>query len=175
MTCSATCTVGVIALLVSTIGAPLSAAVEPPNPKDLTQGTWTLNLSKSKFCGTPPRGGGRVIEDVGWGMIAVTQMSVNASGLPSGDRVSYVLRYDGEKYPSTINGPANESITWKLVNPRRVEFAHWSKQDKITSEYVRTVTDDGQTMTQTTKRVGQECMDSQVFDRTAAAPRASRP
>src|SRR5262245_37214948 len=92
---------GLIACLLTT-GALVSAAVEPPNPKDLTQGTWELNLQKSKFCptnarggpATPPRGGARIISDVGWGLIAVQQISVNERGERAGEgRISYVYKY----------------------------------------------------------------------------------
>lgn len=139
-------------------------AADPPNAKDMTLGSWTLDVSKSKYCGpNTPKGGGRVITDAGWGMIAVVQKGFDQKGQPTESR--YVLRYDGQKYPSTIDRPANESITWKQIDPRRVEFTHWSKEDKATAEYVRTVSADGQTMTQTVKRPGQECVESQVYNR----------
>src|SRR5262245_40816358 len=60
-------------LMVAAVASRPRAAVEPPNAKDLTQGTWELNVAKSKFCGgNAPRGGGRLIEEVGFGMIAVS-------------------------------------------------------------------------------------------------------
>jgi hypothetical protein len=139
------------------------AAVAPPNPKDLTQGTWELNLAKSKFCEPAPQKSTREIIDAGWGLIVVHWTGIDAAG-KSMD-VRYVWRYDGAKYPAEINKPADESISWKLVNPSRVEFTHWSKSDKVTSTYVRTVSADGQTMTQTGKFVGKPCETSQVFDR----------
>jgi hypothetical protein len=139
------------------------AAVDPPNAKDLTQGNWELNLTKSKFCNAAPQKGARQIFDSGWGLIVVEQTGVNAKGESTVGR--YVYRYDGDKYPDNITRPAREAITWKQVGADRVEFVHWDKQDKLTSEYVRTVTADGQSMTQTGKFVGRECIDSQVFDR----------
>lgn len=177
---AAACAIGVAVLLILATGAVLRAAVEPPNPKDLTQGTWELNLQKSKYCPTnarggparPSRGGARVISDLGWGMIAVQQIGVNEKGERTGEnRISYVLRYDGQKYPAGLNGPSAEGIAWKLVNPRRVEFAHYTKDGTITAEYVRTVTEDGQEMTQTTKFPARECVDYQVFDRKPDGPR----
>lgn len=180
MSKAAACAGAAALLLVLASGPVLRAAVEPPNPQDLTQGTWELNLQKSKFCptngqgrpATPSRGGGRVISDLGWGMIAVQQIGVNEKGERTGEnRISYVLRYDGKKYPAGLAGPSAEGIAWKLVNPRRVEFAHYNKENKVMSEYVRTVTEDGQEMTQTTKFPGRECLDSQVFDRKPDAPR----
>lgn len=139
------------------------AAVDPPNPKDLTQGNWELNLAKSKFCNAAPQKGARQIFDAGWGMVVVEQSGVNAKGEPTSGR--YVYRYDGGKYPDNITRPAREAIVWKQVSPVRVEFVHYDKEDKKTSEYVRTVAANGQEMTQTGKFVGRECIDSQVFDR----------
>ena len=140
-------------------------AVEPPNPKDLTQGTWELNPAKSKFCNpaAAPKKGGRHPFDAGWGLIVFEQSGVNAEGKETSGR--YVGRYDGDKYPDIATGPAKEAITWKLVNPGRVEFTHWSKDDKKTSDYVRTVSADGQTMTQHAKFVGRDCEEDQVFER----------
>ena len=112
--------------------ATAAAAVEPPNPKDLTQGVWELDLAKSKFCKPKPRSGRREILDTGWGLIAVHWTGADAAGKPID--VRYVWRYDGEKYPATIMEPANEAISWKLVNPSRVEFVHWSKDNKKTEE-----------------------------------------
>lgn len=139
-------------------------AVEPPNPKDLTQGTWELNPAKSKFCNpaAAPKKGGRHIFDAGWGLIVFEQSGVNAEGKETSGR--YVGRY-GTTYPDIATGPAKEAITWKLVNPGRVEFTHWSKDDKKTSDYVRTVSADGQTMTQHAKFVGRDCEEAPVFER----------
>ena len=140
-----------------------SRAVEPPNPKDLTQGKWELNVAKSKFCGAAPKKSERVIVDAGWGLIYTTWTGVDADGNPV--LIHYVARYDGDKYPAGLDRPAKESNPWKVVNPNRPEFVPWSKDDKMTSSYVRTVSTDGQTMTQSAKFVGQDCEESQVFER----------
>ena len=150
-------------LCVTLVTSHARAEVTPPNPKDLTQGTWELNVAKSSFCGTAPKKANRVILDAGWGLIATEWETVHADGRTTVSR--YVARYDGQKYPSTIQRPATEAITWKLVTPHRLEFVHWSKDDKITSEYVRTVTPDGQSMTQQAKWVDRTCQETQVFDR----------
>jgi hypothetical protein len=147
----------------------LAHASAPPNPKDLTQGVWELDLAKSKFCKPAPQKSRREIFDAGWGMMVVHWTGVDAKGKAMETR--YVWRYDGEKYPATIDGPASEAISWKLVSPSRVEFIHWSKDDKITEELVRTVSSDAQEMTQTRKYLGAkadgkaECVDTQVFRR----------
>jgi hypothetical protein len=143
---------------------PAAAAVDPPNPKDLTHGNWELQVAKSKFCGLAAQKSTRHIFEAGWGLISVIWESIGADGKPTTSR--YVYRYDGQKYPSNSDRVAAEAITWKLVNPRRVEFVHWSKDDKVTSEYVRTVSEDGQTMTQSAKFISPApCEESQVFER----------
>lgn len=155
------------ALTTAVIAAGLSLpaqAVEPPNPEDWTQGVWEMDPAKSKFCKPTPKKSRREIIDVGWGLISVHWTGIDAEGKPVDAR--YVWRYDGQKYPADIKKPAREAISWKLVNPRRVEFVHWSKDDKLTEELVRTVSEDGQWMTQTRKYLGgAECVDVQVFKR----------
>jgi hypothetical protein len=141
-----------------------SVAAEPPNKNDLTQGNWELVHEKSTFCKPVPQKSRREIIDAGWGLISVYWTGVDFDGKEMSTR--YVYRYDGDKYPSTITEPAEESITWKLVNPSRVEFIHWSKDNEITEELVRTVSSDGQEMTQSRKYLEAEnCVDIQVFRR----------
>jgi hypothetical protein len=67
------------------------AAVEPPNPKDLTQGKWELNLAKSKFCRTAPQKSSRYIFDAGWGLIVFEQSGVDATGKPT--RPARMIRF----------------------------------------------------------------------------------
>jgi hypothetical protein len=159
----ATAAVGVAVLA----GAGSSqAAVTPPNAKDLTIGKWELNLAKSKFCGPAPQKSARNIYEAGWGLVVTEQTGINAQGKPT--KGGYVARYDGEKYPANMAPDSREAIIWKLVNPHRLEFTHWNKQDKITATYVRVVSDDGQTMTQTGKAVSRpNCDEVQVFERQA--------
>ena len=155
-------TVIISAALMSAAGVA-AAAVTPTNPKDLTMGRWELNVAKSKFCNTPPKAGGRWIFDAGWGLLVFEQSGINAEGKPTSGR--YVGRYDGDKWPDIATGPAKESMVWKQISPSRVEFAHYDKQDKMTSQYYRVVSADGQQMTQHGKFVGRDCEEDQVFDR----------
>ena len=144
----------------------VSAAVEAPNPKDLTVGKWELKLAQSKFCKDAPQRSAREIVDAGWGLMSVHWTGVDAKGAPIDIR--YVWRFDGKKYPDDIVNTSDVAIIWKRVSPSRVEFADWSKDNKKTAESVRIVSDDGQTMTQTTKhldRPDQSCQDVQVFER----------
>jgi len=157
------CAIGLAALF----AAGASHAAQPPNPKDLTQGKWDLDLKKSKFCRPAPKSAKRNIFDAGWGLMVVHWTGTDHEGKPVDSR--YVWRYDGDKYPATIDrpdDPRREAISWKLVSPSRVEFVHWSKENKITEELVRTVSADGQEMTQSRKYLGgAECVDIQVFRR----------
>jgi hypothetical protein len=149
------------------------AAVNPPNPMDLTQGSWEVDMAKAKYCGgqsqgqAAPKVSRRHIYDAGFGLIVVHWTGTQANGKPFD--VRYVYRYDGEKYPASIDEPdANESIVWKLVDPHHVEFTHYSKDNKITQQLSRTVSDDGQTMTQTTRYTDRPgCEEVQVFNRIA--------
>jgi len=154
-------------LLAALLVGGTSQGAEPPNPKDLTQGRWEMDLKKSKFCRPTPQSSKRHIYDAGWGLMVVHWTGVDHQGKPVDAR--YVWRYDGEKYPASIDGPdtANrEAISWKLVNPSRVEFVHWSKDGKLTEELFRTVSADGQEMTQSRKYLGgADCVDVQVFKR----------
>jgi hypothetical protein len=154
------------AILAACLGMNAALAAEPPNPADLTQGIWEMDPVKSKFCKPAPQKSRREIFDAGWGLISAHWTGIDAKGNPVDAR--YVWRYDGAKYPADIKKPAAEAISWKLVNPHRVEFVHWSKDGRITEELVREVSKDGQEMTQTRKYLGAaECADVQVFRRQA--------
>jgi hypothetical protein len=160
-------------VLAATAVAPLGfaqvgIAVQPPNARDLTLGKWELQVSKSHFCTDAPQKSARDNIDAGWGVVSVLWTGVDAKGNPI--NVRYVYRLDGQKYPSDITKPSGVAISWIMVNPSRVEFVDWSKDDKKIAENVRTVSADGQTMTQTTKYVPgeggkKECVDTQIFER----------
>jgi hypothetical protein len=161
----------IVGVLVGALTSGSSWAADPPNPKDLTQGNWQADFSRSKYCEGQsqgqrvPRVSRRQIIDAGWGLISVHWTGIDADGKPMDIR--YVYRYDGQKYPADLGDtPAKESITWKLVNPHRVEFVHRSKGDKVTQRLTRTVSEDGQTMTQTTRYTNRPgCEEVQVFER----------
>lgn len=156
-----------IVTAVLALAAVSVCATEPPNKRDLSQGTWILQPDKSNFCGLEtPKQSIREIVEAGWGLVSVHWTGLHSNGSPF--ETWYVYRYDGENYPADIGKPANESITWKLVSPSRVEFTHWSKDGKVTQRLARIISDNGQLMTQTTRYVGHKpegCVVSQVFIR----------
>lgn len=147
------------------LGTGHALATDPPSKNDFSQGKWVLKPDKSNFCGRAvPQKSVREIVDSGWGLISVHWTGVQADG--SSFETWYVYRYDGQNYPAGIGKPASESITWKLVNPHRVEFTHWSKEGRVTQQLARIVSSDGQTMTQTTRYISEKstgCVVSQVF------------
>jgi hypothetical protein len=154
----------VVALLLASNSSVSASNIRPPNQADWTQGIWEMVSDESAFCKPTPRVSIRQIIDVGWGMISVHWTGIDASGNPIDSR--YVYRYDGDRYPANIQKPATESISWKLVNPKRVDFFHWSKDGRMTEELSREVSDDGQKMTQLRRYLGgSECVDKQVFRR----------
>ena len=140
-----------------------SWAAEPPNPKDLMEGNWVLKVDQSKFCKDAPKQSAREIVDAGWGLVVTHWTGIDAKGVPID--IWYVARLDGTKYPADIMKPSPVAISWKLVSPRQVDFIDWSKDNKTIATNVRTVSEDGQTMTQKTKLTGQTCEDVQVFAR----------
>jgi hypothetical protein len=162
--------IGLIVCAVALVGlsvARSSHAVEPPNAKDLVVGDWALELDRSKFCNPAeaPKQAFRKIVDEGYGMVSVHWTGIDASGAPIDRR--YVYFNDGRKVPAgEFNGVAlksKESMTFHLVNPHRLVWEHWSPTNKLTSSYVREVSADGQTMTQTDKLMNRPgCVDVQV-------------
>lgn len=158
------------AVMLDLTAARVSLAVEPSNPKDLIVGDWALQLDKSKFCdpARAPKQDFRKIRDEGYGMVSVHWIGIDAGGKPL-DRL-YVYFNDGTKVPAgEFRGTpleSKESMTFHLINAHRVVWEHWSKDNKLTSSWVREVSADGQTMTQTAKLVNRpECVDIQIFRR----------
>jgi hypothetical protein len=148
----------------------VSHAVEPPNPKDLIVGDWAIELDKSKFCNPAeaPKQAFRKIADEGYGMVSVHWTGIDASGAPIDRR--YVYFNDGRKVPAgefnEVPLKSKESMTFHLVNPHRVVWEHWAPDNKLTSTYVREISADGQTMTQTDKLMNRPgCVDVQVYRR----------
>lgn len=148
----------------------VSLAAEPPNPKDLTIGDWALQLDKSKFCdpAQTPRQSLRKIMDEGYGMVSVHWTGIAADGTPV-DRL-YVYYNDGHRVPAgEFRGTplsSKESMTFHLINPHRLVWEHWSPDNKLTGTWVREVSADGQTMTQTDKLVNRPgCVDVEVYRR----------
>jgi hypothetical protein len=147
-----------------------SRAAEPPNPKDLMIGDWALQLDKSKFCDAArtPKQSLRKVRDEGYGMISVHWTGMEADGTPI-NRM-YVYFNNGTKVPAGEFRETplkdKESMTFHLINPHRLVWEHWSADNKLTGNWVREVSADGQTMTQTDKLLNRPgCVDVEVYQR----------
>ena len=162
--------VSVVVSVSAAVNFGIAWAAEPA-AKDNEVGKWELQLSKSHFCNpaAAPQKSTRDIFDAGGGVLFIHWTGADPKGKPVDIR--YVLRYDGKKYafPSDVADPA-VYISWKRVSPSEVAFIDWSKDGKKVAENTRTVSSDGNTMTQSTTAVdasGQKaaCTDKQVFER----------
>jgi len=150
----------VLAMFIST--SALSQTVDP------AIGVWKLNLARSKYDPGPPqtREETRTIEDRGCGTILMTAERINLKGERT--IIQYVAKYDGKDYPKMILGAKTiSSVSLKAIDPYTVEGTE--KEDgKVTTKYTRTVSSDGNTMTQSmesTNAQGQKIRRILVFER----------
>lgn len=140
-----------------------AAEVDPPDADDLMVGEWVVQPHQSQFCKDAPEQSVRQIADMGWGLLETHWTGLDHKGAPVD--VCYVSRFDGLKYPGNILKRVYFATSWKFVNPHRIEFEDWSKDNKVIGWGVRTISKDGQTMTQTVKVPGKACVEVQVFAR----------
>lgn len=153
---------GLLVTLVAALavtGLPRTAAAQ--TPKGL-EGTWTLDLAKSKFSPGP------------------APKSLTVTYTPQGDALKIVVdatpaegpaqhwemtpKYDGKEYPVTGN-PNADTISVKVVNERRV-VSTLKKDGKVTATNTRTLSADGKTLTIAVKGTtpdGKPRSDMQVF------------
>ena len=162
--------VSVVVSVSAAVNLGIAWAAEPA-AKDNEVGKWELQLSKSHFCNpaAAPQKSSRDIFDAGGGVLLIHWTGIDPKGKPVDIR--YVLRYDGKKYafPSDVADP-DVYISWKRISPSEVAFIDWSKDGKKIAENTRSVSSDGNSMTQSTTAVdanGQKaaCTDKQVFER----------
>lgn len=130
---------------------------------DAVDGTWKLNVAKSKFSGTAPQSGTRVYSDGADGT-TLDQKMVGAGGKEMSMHVT--LAYDGKMHAMTGN-PDADSGTGKAINPRTSDFA-LSKGGKAVGTVHRVVSADGKTLTVHNKGThadGTPYDDTLVFDK----------
>jgi hypothetical protein len=131
---------------------------------DPVNGTWVLNLAKSKYAsGPPPKSETRTIEVVG-DRITYTARRVDASGKSL--LVEYTANYDGKGYPLK-GSPTSDSISLKRIDRFTTESLNL-KAGKVTSRNRRLVSPDGKVMTmtvQTTNAKGESVTDTMVYDK----------
>jgi hypothetical protein len=136
---------GVIVTLGVVLGASLvRVSAQASNPRI---GTWKLNVEKSKYSpGPAPQGQTMKIEASGDGEKATTE-GVNAAGTAT--MTEYTAQYDGKDYP--ITGSQNaDTVSLKRIDARTLERTD-KKGDKVVATSTRVVSEDGKTMTVTTK------------------------
>jgi hypothetical protein len=116
------------------------------NPADPLDGTWELNVEKSRFDpGPPPRSQTRTYESDGQ-TLRMRSRSVNAEGKET--QVEYTASYDGKD--TAISGsPIADTISVKRINETTSE-ATLKKGGKVVSTSTRVVSSDGKQMTVTT-------------------------
>ena len=136
---------GVIVTLGVVLGVSLvRVSAQASDPRS---GTWKLNLAKSKYDpGPAPQSNTMTIEASSDGETATTK-GVNAAGTATGTQ--YMAKYDGKDYP--ITGSQNaDTVALKRIDARTLERTD-KKGDKVVATSTRVVSEDGKTMTVTTK------------------------
>ena len=134
------------------------------NPADPLDGTWELNVAKSRFDpGPAPRSQTRTYESDGQ-TVRMTSKGVNAQGQET--TVEYTASYDGKDTPIT-GSPIADTVSVKRINASTSQ-ATLKKDGKIVSVSTRVISSDGKQMSVTTTGTndqGQPIRSELVFDR----------
>lgn len=140
------------------------AGVSLANPDNTWDGTWELNVARSKFDPGPPlKSQTRTIRTEG-DMQTVTIKGANAEGGSVATKSTY--RLDGKDYPIIGSTDVN-ALAMKRVDESTVSGA-LKRDGKVVSQVTRTLSKDGKVMTVTTKGTnpaGQPMNNVLVFDR----------
>ncbi len=130
---------------------------------DTRIGSWKLNLAKSKFSGTAPRGVTRVYEDRGGGIVFSTITTTTATGTVNVLLVLYKI--DGKEYAQVPRGAeTTNTVSQRLIDANTVEGIT-KTNGKVVSGFTQTVSADGKTLTYTPKDAQGEPTGTQVFDK----------
>ena len=125
---------------------------------DPVDGTWKLNVAKSKFSGTAPKSGTRVYSE-GTDGTTLDAKTVGSDGKEMSMHVT--LTYDGKPHPITGN-PDADSGTGKAIDARTSHFT-LTKRGKVAGSVDRVVSADGKTLTVHNKGTGS---DGKTYDDT---------
>jgi hypothetical protein len=131
---------------------------------DAVDGTWKLNVAKSKFSGTAPKSATRVYTESADGP-ALDQKMVSADGKELDMHAT--LTYDGMDHPITGN-PDADSVTSKAIDAHTSGFT-LKKGGKVVGTVHRVVSADGKTLTVHNKGThadGKTYDDTLVFDKS---------
>ena len=135
--------------VVVTLGVVLGAGLVRVSAQasDARMGTWKLNVAKSKYSpGPAPQSVTMKVEASGQGEKSTTE-GVNAAGAAT--KTEYTAHYDGKDYPMTGSQNA-DTVSLKRIDARTMERTD-KKGDKVVLTSTRVVSEDGKTMTVTTK------------------------
>ena len=130
---------------------------------DAVDGTWNLNIAKSKFSGTAPKSGNRVYTESADGT-TLDQKMVGADGKEMSMHVT--IKYDGKDHPITGN-PDADSVSAKAIDSHTSDFT-LTKGGKVVGSVHRVVSADGKTLTVHNKGThadGKTYDDTLVFDK----------
>jgi hypothetical protein len=130
---------------------------------DAVDGTWSLNVAKSKFSGTAPKSGARVYTESADGT-TLDQKMIGADGKEMSMHVT--LAYDGKSHPIAGNPDADGGIG-KAINAHTSEFT-LTKAGNVVGSVHRVVSADGKTLTVHNKGThvdGKTYDDTLVFDK----------
>jgi hypothetical protein len=136
-------------------------------------GTWSLNVAKSQFSGTPPKATTRTFDYTLDGMILVTIRTTNAQGNTS--FVHWFLGLDGKEHPE-FGRPTGASPIWflsaKIIDTHTKEILDRQVvapgQPQRIINYTFAVSPDGNTFTSTarsTNAQGEPRVTVQVYDK----------
>jgi hypothetical protein len=130
---------------------------------DAVDGTWNLNIAKSKFSGTAPKSVTRAYTESADGT-TLDQKMVGADGKETSMHVT--LAYDGKDHPITGN-PDADGGTGKAINAHTSDFT-LTKGGKVVGTVHRVVSEDGKALTVHNKGThadGKKYDDTLVFDK----------
>jgi hypothetical protein len=141
-----------------------SAAVAAETSADPVVGTWNLNVAKSTFSAGPALKSQTRIYSQSTQGITLNMKTVGADGKETTTQTTYHL--DGRDYP--VTGSADyDSLSAKQIDRNTAEFT-LSKAGKVVGTTRRTVSNDGKTLTATSKTTnakGEKIEDRTVFDK----------
>ena len=131
--------------------------------KDPRIGRWQLNLSKSKFTGTPPKSITRLYEDRGGGIVLFMSTTVSATGT---NATLVLYKLDGKDYPQVPREAETVTVVAQRLSDARTIEAVTKQDGKVVATFTQTVSADGKTLTYTPKDAqGKPTGNVQVFDR----------
>jgi len=158
-------TLGVVLALGVVLGADIAnLSAQASDPRI---GTWKLNVAKSKYSpGPAPQSLTVKVEPSGQGGEKVTAEFVNADGTRT--TVQYTeANFDGKDYPLTGSQFGADTVSLKRIDTRTTERTD-KKGSTVVQTLRRVVSQDGKTMTVTTKGTntqGQAMNNVAVFEK----------